>query len=160
MNASRSLVQFTGALGAPLAARLDLPAAAPRAFALFAHCFTCSKDTLAGRTFRVKRQFLDDIGSRSNREAIAERKQWPLERVTVRLKHDKVHAADCAERETREGKIDRIERVIELEENLDETQRARLLEIAGKCPVHRTLHSEVWIPTRLRNPPDTTPGNS
>ncbi|MEW6690032.1 MAG: bifunctional alpha/beta hydrolase/OsmC family protein [Pseudomonadota bacterium] len=79
----------------------------------------------------------------------AAQKQWPLARVTVDLKHDKVHAADCAECETREGKIDRIERVVTLEGELDDAQRQRLLEIANKCPVHRTLHSEVWIPTRL-----------
>jgi putative redox protein len=80
----------------------------------------------------------------------AEQKKWPLERVSVELRHDKVHATDCAECETREGKIDRIERVLTLEGSLDEAQRARLLEIANKCPVHRTLHSEVWIPTSLR----------
>jgi putative redox protein len=79
----------------------------------------------------------------------AAQKRWPLQRVTVRLRHDKVHAADCAECETREGRIDRIEREIALEGALDETQRARLLEIANRCPVHRTLRSEVWIPTRL-----------
>jgi len=79
----------------------------------------------------------------------AEQKKWPLEHVTVDLKHDKVHAADCAECETREGRIDRIERVLTLEGDLDDAQRARLLEIANKCPVHRTLHSEVWIPTTL-----------
>jgi putative redox protein len=79
----------------------------------------------------------------------AEQKKWPLARVAVDLKHDKVHAADCAECETREGKIDRIERVLTLEGDLDDAQRARLLEIASKCPVHRTLHSEVWIPTTL-----------
>ncbi|HJQ63954.1 MAG TPA: alpha/beta fold hydrolase, partial [Burkholderiales bacterium] len=79
----------------------------------------------------------------------AEHKKLPLERVTVDLAHDKIHAADCAECETREGRIDRIERVIMLEGDLDEGQRAKLLEIANKCPVHRTLHSEVFIPTRL-----------
>jgi putative redox protein len=79
----------------------------------------------------------------------ADLKQIPLENVTVRLKHDKVHAQDCAECETREGKIDRIDREIELAGKLDEAQRAKLLEIANKCPVHRTLHSEIWIPTRL-----------
>jgi putative redox protein len=79
----------------------------------------------------------------------AEQKKWPLERVTVRLQHEKIHAEDCRECETREGRIDRIEREIEVEGDLDETQRGRLLEIANKCPVHRTLHSEVWIPTRL-----------
>lgn len=79
----------------------------------------------------------------------AEQKKWPLRRVSVELKHDKVHAADCAECETREGKLDRIERVLTLEGELDDAQRQRLLEIANKCPVHRTLHSEVWVPTRL-----------
>ncbi|MBI1943779.1 MAG: OsmC family protein [Betaproteobacteria bacterium] len=79
----------------------------------------------------------------------AEQKKWPLARVSVELKHDKVHATDCAECETKQGRIDQIERVLTLEGNLDEAQRQRLLEIANKCPVHRTLHSEVWIPTRL-----------
>ncbi len=79
----------------------------------------------------------------------AAQKKWPLERVTVDLKHDKVHATDCAECEIKDGRIDRIERVLTLEGELDEAQRARLLEIANKCPVHRTLHSEVWVPTTL-----------
>ncbi len=79
----------------------------------------------------------------------ADQKQWPLERVTVRLKHEKIHAQDCSDCETREGKIDRIEREIEITGALDDGQRARLLEIANKCPVHRTLHSEVIVPTRL-----------
>ncbi|HYC45226.1 MAG TPA: bifunctional alpha/beta hydrolase/OsmC family protein [Burkholderiales bacterium] len=77
----------------------------------------------------------------------AERKQIPLARVSVDLKHGKVHAADCESCETREGKIDRIDRVVTLEGDLDDAQRAKLLEIADKCPVHRTLHSEVWINT-------------
>jgi putative redox protein len=79
----------------------------------------------------------------------ADLKGIPVERISVELKHEKIHAADCAECETREGKIDRIERLIGLEGNLDEPQRQKLLEIANKCPVHRTLHSEVVIPTRL-----------
>lgn len=79
----------------------------------------------------------------------ARRKQWPLEGVTVRLRHSKIHAEDCAECETRAGKIDRIERELELAGPLDDEQRARLLEIANKCPVHRTLTSEVDIRTRL-----------
>ena len=79
----------------------------------------------------------------------ARRKQWPLTNVTVRLTHSKIHAADCAECETREGKLDRIEREITLEGTLDDTQRARLLEIAEKCPVHRTLVSEIDIRSRL-----------
>ncbi|MEX0924215.1 MAG: alpha/beta fold hydrolase [Rhodovibrionaceae bacterium] len=76
-------------------------------------------------------------------------KKLPLERVTVRLRHDKIHAADCADCETKEGKLDQIERWIHLEGDLDDGQRQRLLEIAEKCPVHRTLHSEVKIRSRL-----------
>lgn len=79
----------------------------------------------------------------------ARRKQWPLEAVTVHLRHSKIHAADCAACETREGRLDRIERDVELSGPLDDQQRARLLEIANKCPVHRTLTSEVEIRTRL-----------
>ena len=79
----------------------------------------------------------------------ADHKKLPLERVSVELSHDKVHAADCAECETKDGHIDRIERVLTLEGNLDQAQRAKLVEIANKCPVHRTLHSEVRIATRL-----------
>ncbi|MFO1315849.1 MAG: alpha/beta fold hydrolase [Burkholderiales bacterium] len=79
----------------------------------------------------------------------ADAKGIPLERVSVALKHAKVHATDCTDCETKDGKIDRIERVLTLEGNLDDATRAKLLEIANKCPVHRTLHSEMWIPTRL-----------
>jgi putative redox protein len=78
----------------------------------------------------------------------AERKSLPLDRVSVRLSHSKVHAADCEACETKEGMIDRIERVVTFEGKLDDDQRARLLEIADKCPVHRTLSSEIEIRTR------------
>lgn len=80
----------------------------------------------------------------------ADLKKLPLERVSVELKHEKIHAKDCESCETREGRIDRIERVVHLRGGLDAAQRAKLLEIANKCPVHRTLHSEVWIPTTLK----------
>jgi uncharacterized OsmC-like protein len=79
----------------------------------------------------------------------ADRKSWPLESVTVRLSHQKVHAGDCAECETKDGRIDRIGLNIELEGPLDEPQRRRLLEIAERCPVHRTLESEVMMETSL-----------
>jgi uncharacterized OsmC-like protein len=79
----------------------------------------------------------------------ARRKQWPLEAVTVRLRHSKIHAADCADCEQREGKLDRIEREVELHRALTDEQRTKLLEIADKCPVHRTLTSEIDIQTRL-----------
>ena len=82
----------------------------------------------------------------------ARRKQWPLEAVRVRLRHAKIHAADCADCETKVGMLDRIEREVELVGPLDHEQRARLLEIANKCPVHRTLTSEIDIRTRLVSP--------
>jgi uncharacterized OsmC-like protein len=78
----------------------------------------------------------------------ARRKRWPLEEVTVFLSHSKIYAADCAECETREGKIDRVEREIQLGGALTAEQRSKLMEIADKCPVHRTLTSEVNIRTR------------
>jgi putative redox protein len=79
----------------------------------------------------------------------ARRKAWPLERVTVRLRHSRSHASDCAECETKEGMLDQIERDVELTGALSAEQRAKLIEIAGKCPVHRTLVSEIDIRTRL-----------
>jgi uncharacterized OsmC-like protein/pimeloyl-ACP methyl ester carboxylesterase len=77
----------------------------------------------------------------------ADSKQIPLARTQVRLRHQKIYAVDCAECETKEGKIDRIDRLITFEGALHAAQRARLLEIADKCPVHRTLKSEVDIRT-------------
>jgi putative redox protein len=79
----------------------------------------------------------------------ARKKQWPLEGVEVRLRHSRIHAADCDECETKEGKLDRIDTEIVLTGRLDGEQRARLLEIAQKCPVHRTLTSEINIRSRL-----------
>lgn len=79
----------------------------------------------------------------------ARRKQWPLAGIVVRLEHWKIHAKDCAECETREGMLDRIDREISLSGALSEEQRTRLLEIADRCPVHRTLTSEIDIRTRL-----------
>jgi putative redox protein len=81
----------------------------------------------------------------------ADRKGWPLEAATVRLQHEKIHAAECEACETREGLLDRIEREIEIEGPLDHDQKQRLLQIADRCPVHRTLTSEVEIKTRLKN---------
>jgi uncharacterized OsmC-like protein len=84
----------------------------------------------------------------------AERKALRLDRVAVRLRHAKVHAADCENCESRDGRVDRIERGIVLEGELDAQQRARLLEIADKCPIHRTLTSGVDIVTsELSAPP-------
>ena len=82
----------------------------------------------------------------------ARAKGWPLQRVITTIRHDKIHARDCADCETKEGRIDRLEREIELEGPLDDPQRKRLLEIAERCPVHRTLSSEVKLVTRLKTP--------
>jgi putative redox protein len=79
----------------------------------------------------------------------ARRKEWPLESVRVRLRHERVYATDCHDCDTKEGMIDRIECVLDLEGALDVAQRERLLAIADKCPVHRTLTSEIAIRTRL-----------
>jgi uncharacterized OsmC-like protein/pimeloyl-ACP methyl ester carboxylesterase len=77
----------------------------------------------------------------------ADRKSLPLERVTVTLKHSKIYAEDCAECETKAGMLDKIDRTIAMEGALDAGQRKRLMEIADKCPVHRTLTSEIHIVT-------------
>lgn len=79
----------------------------------------------------------------------ARSKGWPLDEVVVVVRHEKIYAKDCAECETREGRIDRIEREITLVGALDEGQRKRLLEMADKCPVHRTLTREVQVVTWL-----------
>jgi len=78
----------------------------------------------------------------------ARRKGWPLEGVTVWLKHSRIYASDCADCETKEGMLDRIDRYIGFTGSLTDAQRQRLLEIADKCPVHRTLKSEINIQTR------------
>jgi uncharacterized OsmC-like protein/alpha/beta superfamily hydrolase len=81
----------------------------------------------------------------------ADRKGWPLEAACVRLTHAKVHASDCESCDLKEGMLDRIEREIEIEGPLDDEQKQRLLRIADRCPVHRTLTSEVEIKTRIKN---------
>ena len=77
----------------------------------------------------------------------AERKGLALESVEVRLSHRRIHAKDCEDCETEEGMLDEIQSKIRMEGDLDETQRTRLLEIATRCPVHRTLSSEIKIRT-------------
>jgi len=79
----------------------------------------------------------------------AERKDLPLRRVHVRLSHRKIHVQDCTDCETREGKVDEITREITFDGDLTEEQRERLLEIANRCPVHRTLTSEIKVRTYL-----------
>jgi putative redox protein len=80
----------------------------------------------------------------------ARRNHWPLERVTVRLRHARTHGSDCAACENQDAKLDVIERDIELKGALAENQRSRLLEIANRCPVHRTLTSAIDIRTTVK----------
>ncbi len=75
----------------------------------------------------------------------AQREGLPLQGVTTRLQHSSIHAEDCAECETEEGQIDRIELNIELDGPLSDEQRSQLLEIAERCPVHQSLTSETVI---------------
>ncbi len=82
----------------------------------------------------------------------ADRKQWPLEAVTIRIRHRKIDAGECQECQTQTGKVDLFEREIEFEGDLSEEQKARLIQIADRCPVHRTLHSEVIVKTVPRLP--------
>ena len=78
----------------------------------------------------------------------ARKRKWPLEKITISLRHSKIHAKDCEDCETQEGRVDRIWRDIHLEGALSEEQRAKLMEIADRCPVHQTLVSEINIKTK------------
>ena len=86
----------------------------------------------------------------------AARKHWPLENVSVSLRHSRIHAKDCTDCATGSGQLDRIDRVIQLTGALDAEQHRRLLEVADRCPVHRTLHSEVEVRTTIA-PDDALP---
>jgi len=87
----------------------------------------------------------------------ARRKRWPLERVRVQLTHSRIHSEDCARCDTDARHLDRIERELDFEGPLSTDQRRRLVEIAEKCPVHRTLTGELHIVTRLvEQSPDPT----
>lgn len=80
----------------------------------------------------------------------ANKKNLPLEQVRVTLRHSRIHAQDCADCETKQGMVDHIDRDIELIGDLDDDQREKLLAIAERCPVHRTLTSEVHVSTSLK----------
>ena len=84
----------------------------------------------------------------------ADRKEGPLDEVVVHLRHSKIHVADseadAADGQKPTAKIDQIEREIEVLGDLDDEQRARLLEIANRCPVHRTLEGEIHVVSKLK----------
>jgi putative redox protein len=84
----------------------------------------------------------------------ADHKEWPLEEASVRLEHAKIHAKDCEDCETKKGKIDRISRKLTVLGPLSQEQRERLLEIANRCPVHRTLRGEITIQSSLVPTPE------
>ena len=81
----------------------------------------------------------------------SDRKKWPLDGVTVKLNHQKIDAADCETCETKDGKLDQIDREIEIVGPLDDQQKQRLMQIADRCPVHRTLHSEIVVRSKLKS---------
>ena len=83
----------------------------------------------------------------------ARRNHWPLEHITVSLSHSRIHAKDCETCETRDGMVDRIDIELELTGSLTAEQHARLMEVAEKCPVHRTLTSEINIKLRSTDNP-------
>ena len=85
----------------------------------------------------------------------ARRNKFPLENITVSLWHSRIHAKDCEECETREGMVDRIDVEVELSGSLTAEQHAKLMDIAQKCPVHRTLTSEINIRLRSAEKPRT-----
>lgn len=114
------------------------------------HRFAADEPTAVGGTDRGPTPYdllLAALGSCASMTIAlyAQRKGWPLTEVTVRLRHSRIHAVDCAECETKDGRLDRIEWTFRLDGNLTDEQRARLLEIAQRCPVHRTLISEISI---------------
>lgn len=79
----------------------------------------------------------------------ADRRKWPLERVRVSLQHHKVHAQDCADCDRKPAKMDVVDRVVFLDGALSDEQRAKLLEIAERCPVHQTLQSKIHVNTKV-----------
>jgi putative redox protein len=118
------------------------------------HVFFADEPASAGGTDAGPNPYLLLLGALGSCTSLtlliyAKTKGWPLERVTVRLEHDRIYAVDCADCETKEGRIDRIETTLQLEGPLDAAQRERLRQIAERCPVHKTLLGEIRLPVSL-----------
>ncbi len=114
------------------------------------HAFTTDEPTIAGGDDAGPDPYtllLAALGSCMSMtvQLYARRKQWPVETVTVRLRQNRIHAKDCQECDDKEGFIHRIEHSVNVTGDLSDEQRARLLEIAHKCPVHKTLTSKIVI---------------
>ena len=92
---------------------------------------------------------LEDMPESEALQMYARHKKLDLRSATVSVEHDKIHATDCMDCETSEGRIDEFRRSIRLDGDLNDDQRKRMLEIADRCPVHRTLHGEVKIRSTL-----------
>ena len=119
-----------------------------------AHQLRCDEPTSAGGTDTGPTPYdllLGALGACTSMTMAmyARRKKWPLERVTVRLRHSRAYAQDSANCETQDARLTIIDREITLDGSLDEDQRARLLAIANRCPVHLTLSSRIEIHTNL-----------
>jgi len=118
------------------------------------HHLTADEPVAAGGSdagFAARELLLASLGACTSMtlRLYAQRKGIDLQRITVRLQHYRIHAEDCRDCEATSGSLDRIDREIELSGNLDEIQKQRLLEIAERCPVHRTLKAEINIRTSL-----------
>lgn len=124
---------FEGSQGDALAARLDVPSGRPAATALFAELLLAALGSCTSMTIRM----------------YADRKEWPLQGVEVRLTYRRVHGDDCRDCEVRPAMVDEIERVLDLVGPLTADQRGRLLEMAERCALHRTLVGTKRIVTRL-----------
>lgn len=158
-------VEFENAGGEKLSGILDLPTTTTQAYALFAHCFTCSKNLKAANNissamtdagiavlrfdFTGLGQSEGDFANANFSSNVSDLRAAADFLETHRVEHDKIHAEDCVDCDRVDGKIDAFRRKISFDGDLSEREIKRLLEIADRCPVHKTLHNEIKIRTTL-----------